>query len=252
MALLKVNELTKKFRKNGELFTAVDHVSFTIEEGECLGIVGESGCGKSTTANIIARLQKEDSGDIIFQDKKISGGMITRPIGRDLQMIFQNPQDSFDPRDTVVEGIMQGAASYHIYNKKELREKALDLFSYVGLKTEYQNRKTAELSGGEGQRAAVARALMCEPKLLICDEATSALDVLMQAQIIDLLKKLKHDKKMSMMFITHDLPLAAAFCDRVAVMQKGKIIEIGDARQILKNPKHEETKKLIQAVLTVV
>ena len=151
MALLKVNELTRKFRKNGELFTAVDHVSFTIEEGECLGIVGESGCGKSTTANIIARLQKEDSGDIIFQDRKINGGMLTRPIGRELQMIFQNPQDSFDPRDTVLEGIMQGAVSYHMYSKKELREKALDLFSYVGLKAEYQNRKTAELSGGEGQ-----------------------------------------------------------------------------------------------------
>ena len=127
----------------------------------------------------------------------------------------------------------------------------MDLFSYVGLKPEYQNKKTSELSGGECQRAAVARALICEPKLLICDEATSALDVLVQAQLIDLLKKLKNDKKMAMIFITHDLPLAAAFCDRIAVMHKGRIIEIGEARKVLKSPEQEETKKLIQAVLPV-
>lgn len=251
MELLKVDKLTKKFRKNGEIFAAVDQVSFTVEEGECLGIVGESGCGKSTTANIIARLLREDSGEIIFQGKTIKRGIILRPIGKELQMIFQNPQDSFDPRDTALEGVMQGAASYGLYDKKKLREKAQELFLYVGLKPEYQNKKTSELSGGECQRAAVARALICEPKLLICDEATSALDVLMQAQIIDLLKRLKRDKKMSMIFITHDLPLAATFCDRIAVMHRGRIIETGAARQILENPKQEETRKLIQAVLTV-
>ena len=177
--------------------------------------------------------------------------MLLKPVGKGLQMIFQNPQDSFDPRDSVIEGIMQGAAAYGIYSRKELTEKALELFSYVGLKEEYQNRKIRQLSGGECQRAAIARALICEPKLLICDEATSALDVLVQAQIIDLLKRLKEEKGMSMLFITHDLPLAAAFCDRVAVMHQGRIIEIGASREVLKNPRQEETQKLLQAVLTI-
>lgn len=213
--------------------------------------MGESGCGKSTAANLISRLQREDEGNIFFEGRKINGGFRLKPVGRELQMIFQNPQDSFDPRDTVLQGIMQGALSYKVYSNRELKEKALDLFSYVGLKPEYQNKKTSELSGGECQRAAVARALICEPKLLICDEATSALDVLVQAQLIDLLKKLKNDKKMAMIFITHDLPLAAAFCDRIAVMHKGRIIEIGEARKVLKSPEQEETKKLIQAVLPV-
>ncbi|WP_418714755.1 ABC transporter ATP-binding protein [Blautia hydrogenotrophica] len=251
MELLKVENLTKKFKKKGILFPAVSQVSFTLEKGECLGIVGESGCGKSTTANMIARLQKEDEGEIYFEDRKISGGMLLKPVGKGLQMIFQNPQDSFDPRDSVIEGIMQGAAAYGIYSRKELTEKALELFSYVGLKEEYQNRKIRQLSGGECQRAAIARSLICEPKLLICDEATSALDVLVQAQIIDLLKRLKEEKGMSMLFITHDLPLAAAFCDRVAVMHQGRIIEIGASREVLKNPRQEETQKLLQAVLTI-
>ena len=251
MTLLKVENLTKRFKKNGETVTAVNEISFSVEAGECLGIVGESGCGKSTAANLISRLQREDEGNIFFEGRKINGGFRLKPVGRELQMIFQNPQDSFDPRDTVLQGIMQGALSYKVYSNRELKEKALDLFSYVGLKPEYQNKKTSELSGGECQRAAVARALICEPKLLICDEATSALDVLVQAQLIDLLRKLKNDKKMAMIFITHDLPLAAAFCDRIAVMHKGRIIEIGEARKVLKSPEQEETKKLIQAVLPV-
>ena len=251
MELLKVENLTKKFKKKGILFQAVSQVSFTLEKGECLGIVGESGCGKRRTANMFARLLKEDVGEFFFEDRKISGGMLLKPVGKGLQMIFQNPQDSFDPRDSVIEGIMQGAAAYGIYSRKELTEKALELFSYVGLKEEYQNRKIRQLSGGECQRAAIARALICEPKLLICDEATSALDVLVQAQIIDLLKRLKEEKGMSMLFITHDLPLAAAFCDRVAVMHQGRIIEIGASREVLKNPRQEETQKLLQAVLTI-
>ncbi len=124
-----------------------------------------------------------------------------------LQMIFQNPAGSFDPRDTMLQGVMQGAMSMGIYSRSQLREKALELFQYVGLKPEYQDKKASQLSGGECQRAAVARALIGNPRLLICDEATSALDVLVQAQIISLLKKMKEEKKMAMLFITHDLPL---------------------------------------------
>ncbi|MGI6013844.1 MAG: ABC transporter ATP-binding protein [Oscillospiraceae bacterium] len=251
MALLEVRDLTKTFRKHGELIAAVKNVSFAIEQGECLGLVGESGCGKSTTANIISRLIKEDSGTIQFDGNKISGGIRLKPVGKSLQMIFQAPQDSFDPRDTVLKGVMQGAASYKLWSREALKNRALELFDYVGLKRSYAKAKTAELSGGECQRAAIARALICEPKLLICDEATSALDVLVQAQIVDLLRRLKTDRNMSLLFITHDIPLAAALCDRTAVMHQGEIVEIGDSKTVLKDPKHEQTKKLIGSVLSL-
>ena len=227
MELLRTEQLVKKFNKNGQTITAVDHVSFSVNEGECLGLVGESGCGKSTTARLIARLIREDGGDIFFAGKKISGSLRLKPVGRELQMIFQNPQDSFDPRDTLLASVMQGAASFQMFDRRELEERALQLLSYVGLKEECKNRRTVELSGGECQRAAIARALICGPRLLICDEATSALDVLVQAQIIDLLKKLKSDGNMSMLFITHDLPLASVICDRICVMHRGKLVEEG-------------------------
>ncbi len=231
MKLLEVQSLCKTFRKDGSLIRAVDHVDLHICEGECLGLVGESGCGKSTTANILARLQRETSGRIFFDGKEIGGHRRLKPVGKDLQMIFQNSLDSFDPRDTLLQGVMQGAASYHLFSKEELKRKALELLTYVGLKESYAGRKMSELSGGECQRAAIARALICEPKLLICDEATSALDVLVQAQIIDLLLRLKKERTLSILFITHDLPLAAALCDRIAVMHRGRIIEEGPASQ---------------------
>ncbi len=247
MKIIEVKGIKKVFSIKGEKFTAVNNVSFSIEAGECLGIVGESGCGKSTTANIIARLLKEDAGTIFFNGKEISKGKYLKPVGRNLQMVFQNPQDSFDPRDTVINGIMQGIQSYD----RASREKALEIFDYIGLKASYADVKTSELSGGECQRAAIGRAIISEPKLIICDEVTSALDVLVQAQIVALLKRLKAEKKMTMLFITHDIPLASVLCDRIAVMHKGEIKEIGDTRTILKHPKHEQTKKLINSVLTI-
>lgn len=252
MSLLEVRDLTKSFKKNRRTFKAVDNVSFEINDGECLGLVGESGCGKSTTAGIIARLIKEDSGTVIFNGREISGGIYLKTVGQDMQMIFQNPQDSFDPRDTLLEGIMQGAASYKMFGRDELKENAYELLAYVGLKKEYADVKISDLSGGECQRAAIARALICSPKLLICDEATSALDVLVQAQIVELLKRLKSEKNMSMLFITHDIPLSAALCDRIAVMNEGKIVETGEIKRILKEPKSEHTKRLIESVLPLV
>ena len=229
MELLRVEGLVKTYKKGGRTIAAADHISFSVEEGECLGLVGESGCGKSTTARLIARLIREDQGDIFFAGKKISGGLRAKPVGRELQMIFQNPQDSFDPRDRVMASIMQGAAAYHMYSHGELEARAQALFSYVGLKEECGSRRTVELSGGECQRVAIARALICEPRLLICDEATSALDVLVQAQIVDLLKQLKEERGMSILFITHDLPLAGEICDRICVMHQGKIVEKGNS-----------------------
>ncbi len=249
MSLLEISKLSKSFDKHGEKVNAVKDLSFSLEQGECLGLVGESGCGKSTTANIIARLLREDTGDILFNGRKISGTRLLKPVGRELQMIFQNPQYSFDPRDTVLSGIMQGAMSYGLWDKKTLAEKALDTLSFVGLKASYAGKRMSEISGGECQRAAIARAIICDPKLIICDEATSALDVLVQAQVVALLKRLKREKKMSLLFITHDLPLAAALCDRVAVMHGGKIVEIGGAKCILQNPREPETKRLVMSIL---
>ncbi len=251
MALLEVKNIGKRFSKGRASVMAVDNVSFDIEYGESLGLVGESGCGKSTTAGIIARLIKEDSGEIYFEGRKISGGAYLKPVGKDLQMIFQNPQDSFDPRDTLINGVMQGARSYKLWDKDELRERAIELIEYVGLKKEYENAKISKLSGGECQRAAIARALICSPKLIICDEATSALDVLIQAQIIDILKRLKEDKKTSMLFITHDIPLTAAFCDRIAVMHNGTIVESGNTEDVLSCPVNTATKNLLESVLTI-
>lgn len=250
MALLEVRGLNKSFEKHGEKIHAVTDVSLSLEQGECLGLVGESGCGKSTTANIIARLLKEDAGDILFNGRKISGTKLLKPVGRELQMIFQNPQDSFDSHDTVVKGVMQGAMSYGIWDKRVLRDKVLEAFGFVGLKQSYADKRMNEISGGECQRAAIARAIICAPKLIICDEATSALDVLVQAQVVSLLKKLKSEKNIALIFITHDLPLATALCDRVAVMHSGRIIEIGDARSVLQNPVQPETRSLIKSVFS--
>lgn len=251
MALLEVKNIRKSFSGGKNSVAAVDGISFDIEEGECLGLVGESGCGKSTTADIIARLIREDSGEIYFGGRKISGGAYLKPVGRELQMIFQNPADSFDPRDTLIKGIMQGALSYKLWDRETTEAKAMKMIDYVGLKREYRDVKISRLSGGECQRAAIARALICSPKLLICDEATSALDVLIQAQIIDLLKKLKREKKTSILFITHDIPLTSVLCDRTAVMSKGRIAEIGKTGDILFRPASQVTKDLLSSVLTV-
>ena len=249
MALLEVRNISKKFSRGKTSVAALNNISFEINSGECLGLVGESGCGKSTTAGIIARLIKEDSGEIFFEGRKISGGAYLKPVGKDLQMIFQNPQDSFDPRDTLVTGIMQGAQSYGLWSKNELREKAVELIEYVGLKKEYENVKISRLSGGECQRAAIARALAVDPRLVICDEATSALDVTVQAQIVELLKRLQKERKLSLLFICHDLALVQHMCQRVLVMYQGKIIEQGTPDEVIQHPREVYTRTLVDSVL---
>lgn len=247
MTLLEVEGVTKYYKRNKKLAVGVEDICFEIQEGECVGLVGESGCGKSTLAGIISRLIKEDSGSIYFEGDRINSGLKLSPVGKSLQMIFQNPKDSFDPRDTVLKGVMQGAESYKLWSKQDLVVKSLEMLEYVGLKQSHASLKVAELSGGECQRVAIARALMCEPKLLISDETTSFLDVLVQAQIVDLLIKLINDKNMAVLFITHDIPLAAVLCDRIVVMHRGKIIEMGISDNIINNPKQEQTKLLIES-----
>lgn len=250
MALLEVKGLSKAFVNHHRKIQAVADVSFSLQKGECLGLVGESGCGKSTTANLVARLLKEDRGAIYFKGRQVSGKRL-RCIGKEVQMVFQNPADSFDPRYTVLQCIMQGAASYKLYDKATLKAKALELMAYVGLKPSAASMPIVSLSGGECQRVAIARALICEPELIIFDEATSALDVSVQAQIIELLKKLKTESSTAFLFITHDLALTAALCDRIAVMLAGRIVEYGITREILDAPRHPYTQNLLNCVMPI-
>lgn len=249
MNLLEVKDLEKSFTNKKIVFRAVKGVSFHIAQGECLGVVGESGCGKSTTANMVARLLKEDSGEIIFEGRKVNDGKHLKCIGKELQMVFQSPRDSFDPRYSVVQSVMMGADSYHLCSKKELYKKAMEMIEYVGLKASYAEKPIGSISGGECQRVAIARALICDPKLIIFDEATSALDVSIQAQVIQLMKKLKEEHKVSFLFITHDLALTSSICDRIAVMYSGRIVETGNTQTILDHPVHPYTRQLLSAVL---
>ena len=252
MALLEVRGLKKNFTGKNETLHAVKGIDFTIEEGECLGLVGESGCGKSTTANMTARLLKESEGDIFFLGKRINGGKRLCAAGKEMQMVFQNPADSFNPHYSVLECVMKGARYYKLYSKSELKERAMEWIKYVGLKESYLEKKIGELSGGECQRTAIARALICNPALIICDEATSALDVSVQAQVVELIRKLKEEKKVSFLFITHDLALTSSVCDRIAVMYSGRIVEMGETKAILQHPMHPYTQLLLSCVLPAV
>ena len=190
--ILKVKNLTKEFYKNKKLFTAVDHISFQLQKGECLGIVGESGCGKTTTIKMITQLLKADSGEIWVDGKQIAGQKQQnrkeiKNLYTKIQMVFQTPQDSFDPRQTLGDGIMESVYN-HRMSKKEARMRMEQLLQQVELPLELAERYPHQVSGGQCQRAAIARALAIAPDILICDEATSALDVTVQAQIVDLLK----------------------------------------------------------------
>ena len=249
MKLLEVRGLEKSFTDRKRVFRAVKGIDLTLSEGECLGIAGESGCGKSTIANMVARLLKEDKGEIFFEGRKINEGKKLTCVGRRLQMVFQSPKDSFDPRYSVLRSVMMGADSYHIYAKEDLEKRAREMIEYVGLKASYADKPVGRLSGGECQRAAIARALLCEPKMIIFDEATSALDVSIQAQILQLMKRLKEERGVAFLFITHDLAAASTICDRLAVMYAGRIVETGRTKEILKKPAHPYTRQLLSAVL---
>lgn len=249
LALLEVKGLSKHFTKDKISFAAVDAVSFAIDAGECLGLVGESGCGKSTTAQLIARLLREDEGEIWFQGEDLRKPAVWKRLRRDIQMIFQNPSDSFDPRYTLLSSVKQGLRYLERCSKDELEQRAKEAIACVGLKESYWKRPVRQLSGGECQRAAIARAIISNPKLVVCDEATSALDVSVQAQIVALLQRLKQEKHLAYLFITHDLALAASVCDRIAVMYRGRIVETGPTLEVIREPHHPYTQMLLSCVL---
>lgn len=251
MKILEAKNLDIRFlsRQSGKMIHAVDGISFSVREGEFLGLVGESGCGKSTVAKILSGLIRPDQGQIFLHGEELHYPY-PRRVYQSLQMIFQLPQDSFNPRHTVGKSMIEMQS--HLGVKREDARKFVGRYlNQAGLDESFQNKYPHQMSGGECQRAAIARALSVHPEFLICDEITSALDVSVQAQIIELLERLKKELKLSVLFISHDLGLVRGLCDRVLVMNSGKIIEEGETEQVLEHPKEEYTKLLIDSVLEV-
>ncbi len=248
--ILKVTDLSKSFSRDGknEVF-AVDHVSFAVMPGEILGIVGESGSGKSTIANLITRQLDATTGAI-----EIDGQDITKLTGRQLipvyakiQMVFQTPAGSFDPRRTLGDGICESLRNKGV-PKAECEVKARKLLEQCGLPAEFLERYPHQVSGGQCQRAAITRALMCDPRILIFDEATSALDVTVQKQIIELLQQLQKARKLAYLFICHNLALVQQFCDKVIVLYDGKIVEQGTPDEVILQPRSDYAKRLVDAI----
>ena len=242
--ILEAQHLKKVFMSGKKSMTAVDDVSFELRQGECLGIVGESGSGKSTIVKMITHLQSITEGNVILKGKDITHvkGKELREVYKDIQMVFQMPMESFDPRRTLGDGIGESLRNMGL-SRKETRERVEKLLERCGLDKEYADRYPHQVSGGQCQRAAIARALAVEPSVLICDEATSALDVTVQKQI------LKQKENFSFLLICHDLALVQAFCDRVLVLYHGETVESGTPDEIINHPKMDYTKKLIDSVL---
>ena len=248
--ILEAQHLKKVFISGKKSMTAVDDVSFELRQGECLGIVGESGSGKSTIVKMITHLQGITDGNVILKGKDITHvkGKELREVYKDIQMVFQMPMESFDPRCTLGDGIGESLRNMGL-SRKETRERVEKLLERCGLDKEYADRYPHQVSGGQCQRAAIARALAVEPSVLICDEATSALDVTVQKQILKLLMELKQKENFSFLLICHDLALVQAFCDRVLVLYHGETVESGTPDEIINHPKMDYTKKLIDSVL---
>lgn len=246
--ILQVNHLKKYFQK--EKYTAVDDVSFELKRGECLGIVGESGSGKSTLARMIMHLETPTDGEIFFNGEDITElkGRRLRAIYQEMQMIFQLPAESFDPRCTLGDGIGESLRNLGI-TKRETQKTVENLLEKCGLEKQYADRYPHQVSGGQCQRAAIARALAVHPSVLICDEVTSALDVTVQQHILELLRNLKEQDNLSLVMISHDLALVQLLCDRILVMKDGNIIEAGTTDEVINNPQTEYTKTLIESVL---
>jgi peptide/nickel transport system ATP-binding protein len=249
--ILKVDNLTKVFTRKGQPdFTAVDHISFEVEPGQCLGIIGESGSGKSTVANLITRLIDPTEGQIVLDGEDITRlkGRQLQTAYRKMQMVFQTPTESFDPRHTLGDGVGESLRNFG-HSQSAVREQVAQLLQQCGLPPEFAKRYPHQVSGGQCQRAAIARAIAIKPRLLICDEATSALDVTIQTEILALLSDLRRELNLSILFICHDIALVQQFCDWVLVMYKGSIVEEGVPDEVIRNPQNDYTKRLIESIL---
>lgn len=249
--ILEVKNLKKYFKTVHGMLHAVDNINFTLERGKTLGLVGESGCGKSTTGRCILRLIEPDSGDIVFDGVNVAKlpKQKLKSVRKDMQIIFQDPFSSLDPRKTVFEAIVEPMLVHNIYrNKKEARDHVLELMETVGLAERLVNSYPHELDGGRRQRIGIARALSVNPKFILCDEPVSALDVSIQAQILNLLQELQEKMGLTYIFITHDLSVVNYFADDIAVMYLGQLVEKAPAEELFENPIHPYTKALLSAV----
>ena len=249
--ILKVAGLTKVFARKGQPdFAAVDHISFEVQPGQCLGIIGESGSGKSTAVNMITRLIDPTEGKIVLDGEDITQlkGRQLRNAYQKMQMVFQTPTESFDPRRTLGDGIGESLRNYG-HCRAEVNRQVAQLLQQCGLPAEFARRYPHQVSGGQCQRAAIARAIAIQPNLLICDEATSALDVTIQMEILALLSDLRRELNLSILFICHDIALVQQFCDWVLVMYKGSIVEEGVPDEVIRNPQNDYTKRLIESIL---
>ncbi|MBW1694709.1 MAG: ABC transporter ATP-binding protein, partial [Deltaproteobacteria bacterium] len=256
--ILKVEDLKKYFPIRRGFFQtisgwikAVDGVSFEIERGKTLGLVGESGCGKTTVAWLILKLLKIDEGRIIYRDVDISelSEKEMKPHRKEMQIVFQDPYGSLNPRMTVGQSIEEGLSILGIQNRKKRKEHLKKLMEMVGMSPGSSDRYPHEFSGGQRQRIGIARALSVEPSLVICDEPISALDVSIQAQIINLLKDLQDQLELSYLFISHDLNVVGYLCNTISVMYKGLIVESASAEKLFKHPYHPYTISLLSAIL---
>lgn len=256
--IMKVRNLTKEFkirsRKLGEkpqILHALTDVSVDIYEGETLGVIGESGCGKSTFGKCLVQLHQATHGTVEYQGENILGlkGEALKKIKRDIQMVFQDPFSSLDPRMTAGKLVEEPMIAHKIIkDKKERSKRALELLKTVGLDVQHVYRYPHEFSGGQRQRINIARALALNPKLIVCDEPVSALDVSIQAQVLNLFNQLQKEYKLTYVFISHDLSVIKHISDRIAIMYLGRIVELCDAQGIYENPLHPYTKALLSAI----
>ncbi|MFD2761437.1 ABC transporter ATP-binding protein [Lentibacillus juripiscarius] len=255
--LLEVSNIKKHFPlKNKQLFSsekpvlkAVDGISFSVQKGETLGLVGESGCGKSTAGRVILKLLEASSGNIYFKGENITQfkGEQMRKLRKEMQVIFQDPYASLNPRKTIAQTIMEPMKIFQV-PKDEQNQRLERLLDVVGLQSYHKYRYPHEFSGGQRQRIGIARALALDPELVICDEPVSALDVSIQAQVINLMEDLQQEFNLTYIFIAHDLSVVHHISDRVAVMYLGELVEIGNVRDVYQDPKHPYTQALLSAV----
>jgi ABC-type glutathione transport system ATPase component len=245
MPLLEIRDLTKQFGAH----TAVDHVSLDVHEGETLGLVGESGCGKTTLGRMVLRLIKPTSGSVRFDGSDVLAASSSdmRKLRRDMQIVFQDPFGSLNPRMRIAEIVSEPLVIHESLTSDALRQRAAAMLKAVGLDESALNRYPHEFSGGQRQRICIARALMLKPRFIVADEPVSALDVSVGAQIVNLLAQLQRDFKLTYLFISHSMPIVRYLSTRIAVMRRGQIVEIGSTEQITERPQHEYTRTLLAA-----